>query len=448
MAVSSTGTLTSAGVGSGLDIESLISKLVTAERAPTEIRLATKQKSISTQISAVATFKSALSNLQSKLSALKSDGSLAALKATTSNSELFSVTTGSKATRGSYDVEVVALAKANKLASDAFADAGTPLGSGDMSITVGGKTFTVTLGAEANTLADLRSAINNAADNVGVTATLITESGGTRLMLTANDTGVANAVSVSSTLTSFTEKQAASDAHVRIDGYDVYSASNSVSGAIEGVTIDLLKAQAGSSATLDLSLDSGAVTSAIQNFVNAYNSAMTTMASLSKYDAATKTAAALNGDSMVRGAMSSLRNIVGGTISGAGTYSYLAEIGISANADGTLKLDAEKLKTALQDDSAAVERLFTGSNGYAAQLDAALERIIGDDGLAEARDDALRSRLETIDDQFDVLDTRMARLEARYRMQYTALDTLMATMQSTSTYLTQQLASLAKLSGG
>ncbi|WP_169729323.1 flagellar filament capping protein FliD [Solimonas soli] len=446
--MSSTGTLTSAGVGSGLDIESLISKLVSAEKTPTETRLTTKQTTINTQLSAVATFKSVLGNLQGKLDALKSDGTLATLTANSSDTNVFTASTTSSATRGSYSVEVVALAQSHKLASTAYVGgAGSALGSGDMTITVGGKSFKVTLGSTANTLADLKNAINDAADNSGVTATLISESGGARLMLTANETGADNAITVSSSLTSFTEKQPAADAHIRVDGYDVYSDSNSVDDAIDGVTLNLLKAQAGTTDTLNVALDTTSASSAIQAFVNAYNSAMTAMTSLTKYDAASKTAATLNGDPMVRGAMTTLRGILGTTVDGAGSYSYLSQIGITANSDGTLTLDSSKLKSALQTDSASVQKLFGGSAGYATRLDAAIEKIVGDDGQIDARDDALQAQLDTISDQLDALDTRMAKVEARYRAQYTALDTLMASMQTTSTYLTQQLSALAKLGG-
>lgn len=438
--------ITSAGVGSGLDIESLITKLVSAERSPTETRLTTKQSVLNTQLSAVGTFKSVLSTLQTKLAALKSDGDLMTLSATSSDTDILGVSTSSAATRGNYQVEVLSLAKSHKLASTAFAGADTSLGAGDVTIGVAGKSFTVTLGDTQNTLADLKNAINKASDNTGVTATLISESGGTRLVLSSNETGADNTVTVSSSLLGFTEQQAAQDAHVRVDGYDVYSASNSVSDAIDGVTLKLQKAEPGTTLSLDVALDTDAAAKTVQSFVSAYNSAIGTMASLTKYDAGTKTAAVLNGDAMVRGAASTLRGILAGAGASGGSYQYLAQIGITAKADGTLELDSEKLSDALANDSAAVQKLFAGDSGYATQLDAAIEKIVGDDGQVEARNDALQARLDTISGQLDDLDARMVKVEARYRQQYTSLDTLLASMQSTSSYLTQQLSALSKLS--
>ncbi|MGH8447018.1 MAG: flagellar filament capping protein FliD, partial [Solimonas sp.] len=361
-------TITNAGVGSGLDLETLITKLVSAERTPTQTRLTQKGTALSAQLSAVGTFKSVLSSLQDKLAALKTGGTLATLTAPSSDTASFTASTTDTATRGSYGIEVVGLAQAHKLASAAYSGATASVGSGDVAISVGGKSFTVNLTDSANSLADLKNAINNSANNSGVTATLITESGGTRLMLTSNETGTDKAIAVASSLVSFTEKQPALDAHVRVDGYDVYSGSNTVTDAIDGVTLNLVKADAGTTKTLTVALDNSAAKSAIQSFVTAYNTAITTMATLTRYDVTTKTAATLNGDSMVRGAQSALRNIVGGQVSGAGSYQYLSQLGITANPDGTLKLDSDKLSTALATDSASVQKLFGGDQALVAQF--------------------------------------------------------------------------------
>lgn len=436
-------TLASSGVGSGLDVETLVAKLVSAERTPADTRLGTAKTKLTTQLSAVGTFKSALSALNDKLAALKSGGSVGQYAATSSSTDNFTATTTSGAVAGSYDVEVVALAQAHKLTSAAYVGgATTALGAGDVTIGVGDESFTVSLSPTANTLADLRDAINNADDNPGVVATLVNESGGTRLLLTSADPGLDHALNVSSSLIGFTEKQPAADAHVRIDGFDVYASSNQIDKAIDGVTINLLKANAGTTYTLGVALDSKAATSAVQAFVTAYNSAISTMNALSKYDSTTKSSAALNGDNMVRGAMQQLRSIVSGSVSGAGSFKHLTDLGITTQADGTLKLDSTQLATALSTDKNSVQKLFSSENGYATQLAAALDRVIGDDGQIENRNDAIQRQLKDISNQQDALDLRMTKVETRYRAQYTALDTLMAQMQTTSSYLTQQLAAL------
>lgn len=436
--------ITSAGVGSGLDVATIVAQLVAAERAPAETRLKAAQTKINAQISAFGSLKGSLSELQNKLKDLKANGALGKLTATSSKVEQFTATAGTAAGTGSYGVEVVSLAKAHKLVSAAYAGGPTTsLGAGTVQIGVGSESFTVTLASGADTLADLRSAINAASDNTGVTATLVNEVDGTRLLLTARETGAANSITVTSSLLGFTEKQAAADAHVKVEGYDHYSASNTVTGAIDGVTLQLLKAAPGDAGVLDVATDDKAAIDAVKAFVTAYNSTVGTIASLTKYDANTRKAAALNGDVLARSAQQSLRSVLGGAIDEDGALHSLAEIGITTQTDGTLKFDDTKLTAKLGEDRSAVHRLLAGSEGFAAQLDAVIEPLIGSNGQVKSRNEALHTRLKALDRQFDALDYRMEAREARFRAQFTGLDTLMAQMNTTSGALSQQLSSLA-----
>lgn len=436
--------ISSSGIGSGLDINSLVTQLVAAERAPAQNQLSTRKTRLSTQLSAIGTFRAAMATLQDKLAGLKSGGAIGKLAATSASTDHFTATAAGSAVAGRYDIEVVALAQAHKLTSAPYVGgASTALGAGDVTIDVGGDDFTVTLSPSANTLADLRDAINNASDNSGVTATLINETNGTRLLLTSKTPGEDHEITVTSTLATFTEQQAAQDAHIRVDGYDVYASSNQISDAIDGVTINLAKANPGSSYALDVALDNKATSDAVQVFVNTYNAALNTINTLSKYDPKTEVAAALNGDGMVRGAAQQLRQVVSASVSGAGSFSHLSELGITTQADGTLKLDSSKLASALASDRDSVQKLFGAEDGVATRLDAVLERLVGDDGQVETRNDSLQRQLDDVADRQDALDFRMTRVEARYRAQYTALDSLLAQMQTTSNYLSQQLASLA-----
>ncbi len=443
--------ISSAGIGSGLDVNSLVAQLVAAERTPSATRLSTAQSKINVQISAFGSFKGVLSGLKSTLDALKSDGAVAALKATSSDEAVFTASATADAAPGSYDIEVVSLATASKQVSAAYAGGPTTaLGAGDVQISVGANAFTVSLTSGSDSLADLRDAINNAADNTGVTATLVNETNGTRLLLTSNETGTDHAVSVSSSLITLTDKQVPTDAHVRVEGYDVYSQSNSITDAIDGVTLDLESASPGTTLSLDVAIDSDAASKAIDAFVKAYNNTVQIIGSLTKYDTTTGTAAALTGDSTVRGASQQLRTILGSTVATNDTFTYLSEIGITTETDGTLKLDSAKLSEALATDRSAVAALFSGEDGYATRLSDMLEGYVGTDGQIEAKTDGLSDRLDDIKDQQEALDRRMAAVEARYLKQFTALDTLISQMQSTSSYLSQQLASLpgaAKSSG-
>lgn len=394
------------------------------------------------QLSAIGTFKGALSDVRNKLDALQT-GALATLKASSPKPETFTASAGDGAVAGDYGIEVVSLARAHKMVSAPHVDgAATVLANGEIEISVGGESFTVTLADGSNTLADLRRMINDASDNTGVSATLVNEAGGARLLLTSNSTGVDRQISVSGM--AFSEQQAAADAHLRIEGFDHYSASNTVSGAIDGVTLNLHAAEPGVSHSLGVSHDTEAAQKAISAFVNSYNAAINTINSLTRYDADKRQAAALTGDSTVRGAMQALRGAFGeGNDSGA--LRFLSDIGISTQTDGTLKLDTAVLGGALSADRGAVASLLAGEGGYAARLIAVLDGVVGDDSQVTARTDSLQSQLKDLARQQDALDVRMERVESRYRAQFTALDTLIAQMNTTSSYLTQQLASLANL---
>ena len=435
--------ISSSGIGSGLDVNSLVTQLVSAEKQPAQSRLDASQSKAQVRLSALGSFRGALATLQSALTELKGNGAIGSMTATASDTSLFSASAAGAAA-GSYSVEVRALARANKLASAPVASANTPLGSGGMTLSVGGQSFTVNLSSGSDTLADLRNAINNASDNKGVVATIINESGGARLLLTARQTGLVNAVSVSTSLASFSEIQSALDAHVRVDGYDAYSAVNSVSGVIDGVTLNLLKAAPGSTATLNVGADNKTAADAVQKFVGAYNALLVTASSLSRYNASTHTASALTGDSTVRSAGQQLRSIIASAVEGAGGLTHLSQVGITTGADGSLKLDSAKLGKAIGSDYAAVNKLFSGADGYATRLDKLLDGYLDSGGRIEAATKTVQGQLEDIGNQKEALDRRMSMAEARYRAQFTALETLMSQLQTTSSFLTNQLAALSK----
>ena len=438
-----TSSINASSFGSGLDVPGLVSQLVAAERAAPDARLNAAQSKAQTRISALGVLKSALSNLQTVTKTLVGGGAVATPAVSSSKPELFTATAAAGAARGSFGVEVVSLAQASKLVSAPFATAGTSLGAGDVDITVGSESFKVTLGSTDNSLASLRDAINNADDNPGVTASLVTETGGVRLLITGNATGASQAVSVSSPLITLTQTQAAADAHIKVEGYDVYSASNTVTGALDGVTINLLKAEPGTTGTLGLTTDNSAATKAVQDFITKYNQVLTTVNNLTKYDPATKTAATLTGDSTARSAANQLRGVMGGAAPGGAAYGYLSQLGIKTGSDGLLTVDSAKLGEAIAKDSSGIARLFGGEDGYATKLDGTIKALLADDAGIDAQTDTLQARLKDISKQKDALDLRMTQVQARYLAQFTALDSLMTRMSTTSNYLTQQLSALA-----
>ena len=439
--------ITSAGIGSGLDVASIVSQLVAAERSPADQRISIATTRANTSISALASFRSALASLQGAARALLpgsngSASSLGKLAATPVKADYFTATAENKAVAGSYSVEVLSLAAANKRASDLYANSSAVVGDGDVTLTVAGKSFTVTLASPANTLADLRDKINAATDNSGVGAAIVSDGSGARLVLSSRSTGTANAVSVSSAIFNTTESQPAADAVVKVDGFTTTSSTNTVTTAVDGLTLNLVKAEPGTITDLNVSLDQKASEAAVATFINAYNNVVKFIASQTKFDPVAKTAGILLGDSTVLSATQQLRSVIGGSADSAGAFQTLSALGITTSSDGTLVSDPAKFNKAVSTDFAAVQRLFAGDDGIATKLAALTKTLLADDGQLKAKTDGLNARVKDLGKQQIAVDTRIAAFEARTRAQFTALDSLMAKLGTTSSYLAQQLANL------
>lgn len=453
-----------AGVGSGLDIASLVSQLVAAERQPLDARLDRRASAVNVELSALGSLRGALASLRDALAPLRTTTAFAVRTATSANEDVFTASATGAIAPGTYDVEVVSLATAQRLASAAFATGGGAyVGSGTLTIAVGGNAFSIDVPADGGTLADIRNAINGATGNTGVTASIINEVGGSRLVLTARQTGTAATIGVTQSggdgglaaLTfdpnaplsgGLTQTVAAADAVVRINGFEHHSASNSVTGAIDGLTLTLRSADAGNSHLLTIANDTGAVTARIRKFVSDYNATARVFADLQKYDAATGKAGALIGDAFVRGLESQLRRDVTGALGSADArYTSLAQLGIRTDATGQLTLDEARLSAALAADFDGVAALFGGEDGVAARAFERLEGALASDGSLKNRTDALNRETRDIGLEREAVDRRMESVEARYQAQFSALDTLLAQLQSTSQYLEQQLSTLQSL---
>jgi flagellar hook-associated protein 2 len=244
------------------------------------------------------------------------------------------------------------------------------------------------------------------------------------------------------------EKDEARNASVMISGFPVESSSNVIDDAIEGVTINLLKAELGVETTLNISFDTASVTTRIQSFVTEYNNMQAQLARLGNYDAASKTAGPLLGDSLLRSIEQDMRRGLTNPVAGVNSeYTALASIGITTTATGTLKLDSAKLTKALESDPDAVAHLFGSENGVAARLYAQVDARLASGSDLDSRNTSLKRNLDQISRDKEALALRMEQIEARYRRQFTALDSLLSQLQSTSSYLAQQLANLPKAGG-
>lgn len=453
------------GIGSGLDIGSLVSQLVKAEGDPETARLNNQGQKATAELSALGTLKSALSSLQSSLTGLAAQTGFQTRGASSSNPTLFTVSAADKASVGQYQVEVGRLAQRHKLAADSFASTETfgGLASNQLRIESGSKSFTIDLWG-AKTLSEIRDGINAAADNPGIVATLVkVDDTNQVLMLNAADTGNTNKIKVTENLPPDAPSlgfhtanldaagqpltdTALLDSKVLIDGTEITRAGNQLTDVIDGLTIDLQKAESGTRATLSVSRDLTSVTTNVSSFVSQYNAFASTLTSLSGFRGVGATQPALYGDAGVRGLTNQLRAELGRTVTGhTGAFSKLSAIGITTGTDGKLTLDNTKLNAALAKDPSGVGALFGSKDGFATRIDGLIDSYVKSGGVLDARTHGTQGRIDRISTSQATLDRRLTALEAQYKKQFTAMDTLVGKLQSTSSYLTQQFTALNNL---
>lgn len=443
--------ISSPGVGSGLDVNSIVQQLMAVESQPLT-RLQSGKTDLQTQLSAFGKLKSALSTFQSTLSDLKTQDAFEVYKAESSDETAFTATADSTAAVGFNDIQVVRLAESHKMGSAAIADTGTTTlgGAGDqLTVTIDGEAFSVDIGGK--TLTQIRDAINDAADNTGVSATIISENSGShRLVLTATESGSANALNLSFTGTAGSalgmtdiNNPAQLDSEIIVDGlYTVTRSSNTIDDAIAGVTLNLL-AETGSSARLTVSRDTDQVKENVQSFVDAFNTLKSTFDSLSGKNAD------LEADSTLRSIENQIQAVFNTPPTGLSTaLSYMSEVGVSFQRDGTLAVDSGRLDNALGSDFAGVAEMFASDDqGYLFRLDNLIDGFVQTDGLIESREDGLNTRIDTADKRISDMEYRLQIRQQSLLDQYTALDELMGQLNGTSQYLSQQLASLPSLTG-
>ena len=392
------GAISSLGVGSGLDLGSLVSGLIEAERVPAANRLAVKQQNLTAELSAFGLLRSSLAQFQSSLSGLQSATAFQAKDISLSNDSVFSTSVENFADVGSYSVEVTALARAQSLASSAasaFTGVDDVIGEGTLTIqfgttTTGPYAFTpdpdqspqsieVSAANGNNTLSGLRDYIND--NDFDVQAAIVNDGSGYRMVLTSERTGALNSMEITVTgdgdandndnaglsqlafnaaaQTSMLQTVAAQDAALSINGLDITRDTNSVTGAINGVTLDLLKADVGNIVKVDISDSRTQVTASINSFVNAYNELMENVDSLTAYNPETGSGSILIGDFTVRSISNQIRNEIFGSVSGlSGNIRSLVDIGITTNSSGTLDVDSARLADALTNYGSEVEALF------------------------------------------------------------------------------------------
>lgn len=457
------------GVGSGLQLSDILDSLQTAEKATLK-PISTQQSAYTAKLSAYGTLSSALTTFQTANTALNSADLFSSTTATSTGSA-FSATTTSGAVAGSYTISVSKLAQAQTLTSGVQSSNTAVLGdsssaSRTLSIKLAdGTSKDITLTSDQTSLTGMRDAINKA--GAGVNASIIKSGDGEyRLSLTAAKTGEKYAVS-SVTVTGDDTLQsvvgfdatktdadnpmdlsvAAQDAQLTVNNVAITSSSNTISDALEGITLNL-KDTTTTSQTLNVAKDTTKVTTALSNFVDAYNALLDQFNSLTKYtavdvgaDTQDSSNGALIGDSTLRTIQTQLKGLLTNSASSS-NYKTLSQIGISSDpTTGELKLDSAALKTALDKDPDGIKEMVVGdgkTTGITTKIATNLTGWLSSTGIIQAAKDGVSKTLNNLTDQYNKMSTRIDNLIARYKAQFTQLDVTMSSLNSTSSYLTQQ----------
>ncbi|MDD2976686.1 flagellar filament capping protein FliD [Aquabacterium sp.] len=477
-------TLSSLGVGSGLDAENIVKSLVALERKPAEAVKAENNK-LDTKVSTWGKIQSAFSSLQDAANALNSNDFWSAVKATSSDASAVGVSPSATSAPGSYNVTVQSLASSQYVASKAYTAGKTAtVGQGTLTIQTGTYTandgpppvvtfnakaaasqFNITIGPEDNTLEKIRDKINSS--GAGVTASLVNDATGTRLVL-RGATGAENAFKISVTenpaapglsalaynastggTSQMTRTQAAANAQATINGLAVSSASNTMTDVVDGLTLQLSKVSA-TPINVEVSRDTDAIRKGIDGFVSAYNNVVSTIRVQTKYDEASKTAGPLQGDSTATGLLSQIRNLIGSSSGASSVFGRLSDIGLDIKTDGTLSVKSDKMNAAMSNPG-ELKKFFAnsdaanvGNDGLSQRIKSLASQLLGTDGAINSRTEGIKSMIERNKDKIERIDAKATLAEARLRAQYTLLDNNMAKLNGLSSYVTAQLAALNK----
>lgn len=454
------GTISSPGIGSGINISSIVQQLVQADFGPQKTQIQNQQSSLKSELSAYGSINGDVASIGSALSGLQnlSQG----YAASSSNTGVLSATAQSGAGAGTYNVNVTSLASAQRLASTAVSSPTATLGTGTLTFQFGsygsggftpksGTSSTqITLNSSNDTLQGLADAINKA--NFGVSATIVNNGSGYQLALTSK-TGTDNQLNITSSasaLSGFTytggsggmiQTTAASNAALTLNGIAVSSDSNTIKNAVKGVNFTL--AGTGST-TVSVAPDNNSVTNAVQSFVNAYNAYAKDASKYASYDPKTKQAGVLLGSATLRGLTSALQNGIVQNISGSSPgYSTLMDLGITANSDGTLSLNTSKLTSAINANYPAV---IAALKGAGQQLGSVVNSMTGANGVITAKTDSINQQLTDLSKQLQTVNNQASQEQQTLLKQYNYMDTVVANLKNTSNYLSQMLSGGSGLS--
>ena len=474
--------ISSAGIGSGLDVNSIVSQLVAIEKQPLQ-QLQTKASSLQTQLTTYGQIQSQISSFSDAMAKLAASSGWDAQTASSSNASVVAVTVSGTASSTNFDVQVNQLAKAQSIVSPQVS-AGSSMGAGVLHIQLGAWTTNmasfvpgsapgvdISIEAGADSPAAVAEKINAA--NAGVSAMVVTDSNGQRLLVKSQQTGVENGFQLTVTdndgnpsdsaglsrlmfnpaagAAVSTLAQAAQNALVVVDGVSVISSANALTEVIPGITINVSQVSA-APVSIQVKSDTAALKQNIQGFVDAYNTLNKTLSDATKYESSSKTAGPLQGDATTTGLAFSLRNLLQSSVNG-GALQRLSDAGIELQRDGSLKINASRLDQALTNLS-AVKGLFSRATqdqsdparGLGWRLRDFAQGALAVDGLVSGKSGALKSAIQRNSDDQTRINDRASLVEARLKAQYTQLDATMARMNALNTYVTQQISLWSKTS--
>ena len=440
------------GVGSGFDTIGIVKALVDAEKAPKQSQITAQQKDTTIQLSAVGTVKASLETYRTAIAKLNSVSSFNGLTASSNDEKISKVTIDDKASSGKYALNVTQLATSSKITSKVFeggASASVNSSEQDQTLTISqsGDSYDVKIPAGA-TMQQTRDAINTQLQSKGISANVLTDANGSRLVIGSQTTGKGTDITISGDselATGYDAGKAPVNAEYTIDDIVMESSSNKITSAISGVTLELLDTKA---STITVASNTDTLKTSVQSFVTAYNALLTSINTQTKVtatgDAATTTAGALTGDASMRQLVNGLR---GELLQNSGTSSVgnLSQMGISTDQKtGLLTLDDTKWKAAVATPNGAIEiaKVFTGDTGLITRMTKATESYVGSSGLLAARATDLNTKLTTLTTQQADLDRRMESMKTTLTAKYTAMDGLIAKINASSSSIMTTLNSL------
>lgn len=453
-------TISSPGIGSGLDVQGIVSQLVALERRPIDM-LKQQASKLSTQLSSFGLMQSYVSNLQSAATQLTRSSFWSQTAASSSDAAAVGVSASAGAAAGNYSIEVTQLARAQSLASAAYADGSAILGEGTLTLTRGdGSTATIEIGPDHTSLSGIRDRINAA--GAGISAAIVRDASGARLVLTSTATGLDAALTridvtgdaglqalafEQGVPSDMEETQPARNALARINGLDVESTSNRLTNVVDGLTLTLSRTTT-SAVDVRVSADQDAMKKGVQDFINAYNELSRYLAKETAYDAATKKGGTLQGDRTAVGLISQLRTLVSQPSGASSVFASLSSLGVELQRDGTLRLNDTRFNAAMT-QRAEVAQAFSRSDGsdpanfgFGERFRLLTRSIIGADGLLTTRSEGLRATIRRNEQQQERYSDRVALVEQRLLRQYQALDASLGQLNSLNNYVSQQMTAI------